>query len=150
LVAERKQVLKVAAAARDDDDVDLRVRVKRLDGAHHLARGPVALHARVADAELDRGPAELRVAEHILLGIRALAGQEADAAGEAWQPLLALGCEEPLIRELPTQPLELLEEIAEADVAQVVPLHRERAALRPPVGLHGRDDAVGLLELLLE
>lgn len=95
-VAEDEQVLEVAAAASDDDDVDLGILVEHPDGARDLAGGPVALHRRVHDAEPDARPAQLGVPEHVLLGVRVLAGDEADAAGEERQAALAVGVEEAL------------------------------------------------------
>ncbi len=71
-------------------------------------------------------------------------------AGRNGQRLLAVGVEEPLRRELPAQPLEPFEQIAESDVAHGQHLHRERAALDPELGLRQGDDVVALLELLAE
>mgnify|MGYP006373298185 CR=1 FL=1 len=42
---------------------------------------PVTLHRGVNDAELHRGPAQLRVAQHILLRVAVLTGHESDAPG---------------------------------------------------------------------
>ena len=58
--------------------------------------------------------------------------------------------EQALLGELAPQPLEPLEQVAEADVPQLEDLHREGAALEPVVRLDQRDDAVALLELLGE
>ncbi len=129
LVAEDEEVLEVAAAAGDDDDVHLRVGVELADGGGDLGGGPVALHGGVANPELHRRPAQLGVAQHVLLGVRVLAGDQADAAGQEGQRHLAVEGEQPLLGELASQPLEPLEQVAESDVPQLVDLHRE--ACRP-------------------
>ena len=64
-----EQVLEVAAAAGDDDDLDLGVGVEALDGRDDLGHRAVALHGGVRDAELDRRPAQPRVAQDVLLGV---------------------------------------------------------------------------------
>ncbi len=73
LVAEHQQVLEVAAAAGDDDDVDFGIGVQLGDRTRNVAGRAVALHLRVAYPELHGRPAELGVAQHILLGVRVLA-----------------------------------------------------------------------------
>ncbi len=66
------------------------------------------------------------------------------------QALLAVGGEQPLVGEFAAQRFEFREQIADADMTDVVDLHREGAALGPPLRLHEGDDAVALAELLLE
>ena len=151
LVAEHQQVLEVAAAAGDDDHVDLRVGIELADGGRHLARGAVALHRGVLHPERHLRPAQLGVAQHVLLGIRVLAGDETDALGEERQRLLAVGVEQPLgTQSVCLQPLELGEQVADAGMPQIGGHHREGAAAHPVVGLHERHHPVALGELLGE
>jgi hypothetical protein len=145
LVAEPQQVLEVAAAAGDDDHLDGRVGVEPADRGDDLGRRAVALHRRVGGAELDCGPAEACVAQDVLLGVAVARRDEADHRGQEREPLLARGFEEALGGELPAQPLEPLEEVAEADVLHVVDLHRERAAPDPPARLGEQHRVVACL-----
>jgi hypothetical protein len=150
LVAETQQVLEVAATPGDDDDLDRRIGVESLDGGNHFGRGAIALHRGVHDAELDRGPAEPGVADHVVLGVAVFARDEPDDPGQERQRALATGIEEPLGGELRPQSLESLEQVAESDMLQLEHLHGERPALDPPVRLHQRDHVVAGLELLVE
>src|SRR5690606_29882902 len=109
-----------------------------------------ALHGRVAHPEGDLGPAQLGVAQHVLLGVRVLAGDEADALRQERQGLLALGVEQALLAQRALQPLELGEQVAEARVTQLGGDHREGSAAHPVVGLDARDHPVALRELFGE
>ena len=146
-IAEGEQVLKVAAAAGDDDHVDLGISVETRDGAGDLADGAIALHSGVNDPKVDGRPAQLGVANDVFLGVGIFSGHEADAVRQKRQPLLAGGVEQTLARKLFAQPFEPFQQVAEPDVAHFEGLHGERAALDPEVGLDQRDDAVTRLEV---
>ncbi len=110
-------------------------------------RRPVALHGGVHHAEPHLRPAQLGVAEHVFLGVGVRAGDQPDGVRQEREALLALGREQALGRQLRAQPLEPLQEVAEADVAHVGDLHGEAAALDPVVGLDRGDHPVALLEV---
>jgi hypothetical protein len=129
LVGERQQVLHRPAAARDHDDVDLRVAVEPAERGDDLGGGAGALHGGVHHPELDRRPAAPGHLQHVALRGRAAAGDQADAAGEERQRPLALLGEEPLGREQLATPLDAREQLAEPDHADVAGAQRERAAV---------------------
>jgi hypothetical protein len=85
-----------AAAARDDDDVDLGIRVELPQCGLHLAGNAIALHRGVHHAEAHRRPAQLGIAQHVFLGVAVFARDEADAAGKEGQALFAGVGEQPL------------------------------------------------------
>ena len=86
-----EQVLRVAAAAGDDDHVDVRVGIQRLERPDRLGDAAVALHGGVGRAEPHLRPAQLGVVADVLLGIGLLAGDQADDVGEERERLLAGG-----------------------------------------------------------
>jgi hypothetical protein len=148
LVAPRQEIFERAAAARDHDDVDL-----RLGGERGEARGDRpgrrgALHRRLGDEHPGRGKARGDGGEEVAAGGGVGAGQEPDAPREDRERPLALGREEPLGGELGLQPLDAGEEGAEADRLDRERAQAERPAgreeLGPPVDVDGR--AVGQVE----
>ena len=147
LVAEAEQVLEVTAPARDDDHIDVGVGIQFGKCRKHLGDEAIALHRRVAHLELDAWPAQLGVAQHVFLCVAVLAGDEADALGEEGEPLLARIVEEPLAPQLGAETLELLEQVAETDVAHARDHKAEVAALHPIFGLDARDHAVAPFEV---
>ena len=107
LVAEAEQRLRVAAAAGDDDHIDGGVGIELLEGGHHLGDAALALDGRMDRAELHLRPAQLRIAQHVFLGVGVRARDETDAGREERERLLAGVLEQALLLELPTQALEL-------------------------------------------
>ena len=134
LVGERQQVLDRAAAAGDDDDVDLGVALQPGERLHHLGGGALALHGGVGDLEGDVRPAAPGVVEHVALGGRLRRGDQPDAVGQERQRPLQLAGEQPLGREQLPAPLEPGQQLAEADHPDLADRERERAA----VGVVGR------------
>ena len=114
LVAEPQQGLRVAAAPRDDDDVDLGIGIEPLERREHLRHAALALHRRIGRAEEHLRPAQLGVAMDVALGVAALAGDEADQVGQERQRLLARVVEQALRAQLRAQALQALELVAEA------------------------------------
>ena len=140
LVAERQQVLEAAAAAGEDDDVDLGLRADRAQRLRDGRRRPRALHERLGDEHSRRREAGLDGDDDVSLGGGVVPGHEADPARDARQRPLALGREQPFRRELLLQPLERGQVLAQAEA-----LDRERPQpqlalrleqLRPPVDVH--------------
>ena len=121
LVAEREQVLEAAAAAREHDHVDLRLGAHRLQRRHDRERRPRALDERLRDDDPRRREARLDVRDHVPLRRGVVARDEADPARQPRERALALGREQALVGELPLQPLERREVLAEAEA-----LDRER------------------------
>ena len=130
LVGERQQVLERAAAAGDDDDVDLGVGVEPLQRGGDLGHGVRALHRHLLDAEPHRRPAPAAVLDDVLLGGRRPAADDADDAGQERQRPLAVGGEQALGGEHRAQLLEPGEQLADADLADLVGGQRQRAARR--------------------
>ena len=140
LVAERQQVLEAAAAAREDDDVDLGLRADRAQRLGDGRRRPRALHERLGDEQSRRREAGLDGDDDVSLGGGVVPGHEADPARDARQRPLALGREQPFRRQLLLEPLERGQVLAEAEA-----LDRQRPQpqlalrleqLRPPVHVH--------------
>ncbi len=112
-----------------------------------LGDAAIALHRGVRGAEPHLRPPQLGVAAHVLLGIRFLAGDEADDVREEGDPLLARRVEQPLGAKLSAKALEPLQLIAESDVAHRRDAEGEVAGLDEVVGLHAGDDVVADLEV---
>ena len=93
LVVEGPQIGHRAAAAADDDDVD--VRRQALDGGDDLRRRLRALHRAVGDQEV-HPPAPAGDAQDVVQRGAARRGGEADDARKARQRSLARGVEQPL------------------------------------------------------
>ena len=70
LVGEADQILECAAAARDDDHVDLRIGVEAPDRGDDVGRTLRALHVRVHDLETHGRPAQVHVRDHVAFGAR--------------------------------------------------------------------------------
>src|SRR5699024_7104610 len=106
LVREGQQVLERAAAAGDDDDVDLVEIVQLSQRRGDLPHRSVALHRDLADRETHRRPAAAGVDRHVPLRGGLPTADQPDRARQEGQRLLAGGGEQPLGRE---HPFELLE-----------------------------------------
>ena len=146
LVGERQQVLDRAAAPGDHDHVDVGVVVEPLQRRDHLARrraGPASWRARPRTST----PGQRRVAlsRTSLLGGRPGRGDQADAGGQERQRPLQRGVEQPLGGQQLPAPLELGEQLAEADHPDLAGVERERAAVGV-VGRLGVDDDAGALD----
>ena len=114
LVGEGEQVLDGAAAARDDDDVDVRVPLEPVERLHHLGGRPRALHRGVGHLELHGRPAAPGVLQDVALGRAVGRGDQADAAGQEGQVALELGGEEALGGQQLASALEPGQQLAEA------------------------------------
>ena len=135
LVAEAEEGLRVAAAAGDDDHVDVGVGVQRAIAAAIVSgtqRSPCTAAYVVRKRTCGQRSSALRWTS--FSASDCLAGDQADAVREERQRLLAGGVEEALGAQLRAQPLELLELVAEPDVAH-------GRARRSVAGL---DEVVGL------
>jgi hypothetical protein len=115
LVAERQEVFEAAAAASQDDDVDLRGGAELLERFDHRHRGAWPLdvglrdkHARGREAAGDRG-------DDVAFRRRVVSGQEPDPARQARQRTLALRVEETFGAELALESLEGSEVVAQAE-----------------------------------
>ena len=149
LVAEREQVLEAAAAAREDDHVDVRLLGERAERVDDPERGPRALDVRLGDENVRRGKPALDRRDDVLLRGCVVAGDETDPPREQRQRPLALVREEPFRGERRLQPLERGEMRAEAEAldrqrpqAQVAALLEQLRASEDVNAL-----AVGELEL---
>jgi hypothetical protein len=76
------------------------------------------------------------ITQHVFLGVRVFAGNEANATGKEGQGHLAVGIEQALFRQLGTQTLELLEKITQTHAAQFEDVEPQVAVLFPEVDLH--------------
>ena len=115
LVAEREEILEAAAAAGEDDDVDLG---RVADLAERLGdRGGGARALDVGLGDEDPGGREARGdrGQHVSLRRGVVARDEPDASRKARQRPLALGREEAFGCELALQALESGEMVAEAE-----------------------------------
>jgi hypothetical protein len=147
LVAEREQVLEVAAAAREDDDVDARLSAYGLERLDDRPGGARALDVRLGDDHASRREARGDRRQDVPLGGGVVARDEADPAREARQRPLPARLEQPLRGEPLLQPLECREVVAEPE-----PLDRERAQAElslplPELGPSVDVDALAVLEL---
>ena len=141
LVAEPEQVLEGAAAARDDDDVDVVETVEFAQGAADGGDAVGALDGNVADLEVGGRPAASRVLDDVVLGCALAAGDEPDDAGQERQRPFAVGGEQALCGERALELFEAQEQFALADGPHRAALHHEAAALRPERRFGVHDDA---------
>ncbi|GMA86097.1 hypothetical protein GCM10025868_13470 [Angustibacter aerolatus] len=118
LVAERQQVLERAAAAGDDDHVDVRVAVELLQRRCHLGHGVRSLDGDLSHGEADGRPPAAGVLDDVALGGAGPAADQADHLGQERQRALAVGGEQALGGQ---HPLEVLDA-------------GEQARRRPPGG----------------
>lgn len=144
LFREGKQVFDGAAAAGDDNHVDVRVCVEDLQRADDGADSFGALDRGVFHAELDVWPAALGHGEDVALCMGAARGNKTDLVRQIGQRLLAGGIEEPLTGELLAEHLDARQEVAQADLPDVVDHDGKLAAALVEVGLAVDDDAVAL------
>ena len=125
LVVERRQVRNAAAAARDDDHVNLRDVVERHDRPDQRRRRIHPLHDRGAEDDPGGGESLPHAAEHVVEGVGGIAAHQPDLAREARQwPAWAV--HEPLALEPLDDRLAPAQQLALADV------HRIRAQQRQP------------------
>src|SRR5205823_11683963 len=107
LVAEREQVLEAPAAAREDDDVDVRSRAELLERVDDRLRGKRSLHVGLGDKHLrGRKPGRDRC-QDVPLGRRIAPGDKAHATGTTGQRTLTLGRERAPAGEFALHPLAL-------------------------------------------
>ena len=106
LVAEGEEVLEAAAAAGEDDHVDVRVLAERADRGHDLGRRARALHVGLRDEDRCRREARPDRRDDVALRRRVVPGHDADPARQERQRALALVGEETLGREGRLQLLE--------------------------------------------
>jgi hypothetical protein len=137
LVAERQKILEGAAAAGEHDDVDLRGATELLERFDERARSARALHVGLGYEQPRRREARGDRRDDVALRRRIVAGEEADAARDARERALALGCEEALVRELALEPFERGEVVAEPEA-----LDRERSEAEVGAGLEELGTAV--------
>src|SRR5699024_2926130 len=114
---EGQEVLHAAAAAGDDDDVDLRVLIELGEVPHHTGDRIGALHGAVADLELRGRPPQVHTAHDVLLRSRVTAGDETDAIRQERQTQLPARVEETLCRQLLLQTFESGEQFAQPHCA---------------------------------
>ena len=146
LVAEGQEVLEGAAAAGDHDDVHLGHGVELAQRLGHGAHRAGALDRDLPHLEVHGRPAQGRVADDVLLGVRVAPRDEADPAGEQGQGLLPGGVEEPLLGEGAPQPLEPLQQVAQAHRADAAAQHGQPAGLGPEVRFELSDHPHPLLQ----
>ena len=143
LIAERPQVGDRAAAARNDDHIDLTGRGQVGDGRADRGRGPLVLHRRVAPHDPAVPGAALESREEIAPCGAALGRDHADRARKQRQRELLLRLEQPLRGELAPQAVELHQQVALAGEPQVDDTEREAGrsvrATRVVVGPAGGD-----------
>ena len=115
LVAEREQVLEAAAAAGENDDVDLRVLGQGRERGHDRFRRASSLHARLADDDLHGREARCDRGDEVATGSSVGPGEDPDGAWDAREPALPLRREQALGCELPLEQLERDQVSADAD-----------------------------------
>ena len=128
LVGEGQQVLDAAAAAGQHDHVDRGVLVEYAQRVDHLAHRARTLHRHVDHPELDRWPAPARVGQDVPLGRAGPASDQSDPAGQERRPALARRVEQALRGEQLLQPFQSGQQLAEADLPDLVGAQAQRAA----------------------
>ena len=124
LVAEGEQILEAAAAAGQDDHVDVLVFAEGADRGHDLGGRARALNVGLRDEDRGRWEAGPDRRHDVALRSRVVAGHDADAPRQQWQRALAGVGEEALGGKGRLQPLERGEVGADAET-----LDRQRAEL---------------------
>ena len=147
LVAEREEVLEAPAAAREDDDVDLRRLRDRAQRVGDRGRGARALDVRLGDEQAGGRKARGDGGEHVLLRGGVVAGDEPDTSREARQGSLAAGVEEPFRGEFLLQPLECRQVVAEAEALDREGSQPEVAAGLEQLGTPVDVDALAVREV---
>ena len=133
LIGERQQVFDAAAAAGDDDHVDLRVAVQVAQRLDDLGDRVGSLHDRVAHVESHCRPATRGDGHHVTLGGRGPAGDQPDGAGQERERPLEPRIEQPFGVQQLAQPLDAGEQLADTDGANLVDPQRERPAANEEV-----------------
>jgi hypothetical protein len=128
-VRERQEVLDAAAAAGDDDQVDVGVGVEPAQCVHHVGDRGGSLRRHVLDPERDRGEPAAGVLDDVALGRTGPAGDQADPLRQEGQWTLAVGGEESLGGEQAAQALQLGQQFAQADLPDLGGPQAQRAAL---------------------
>ena len=145
LVAERQEVLDPAAAAGDDDDVDLGMGVELGERGGHLGHGGGALHGDLADLEAGGRPAAPGVLDDVPLRGAGPATDQPHPSGQEGQRPLAVAVEQALLRQVPLEVLEPGEQLADADRPDLPGVEHQRAPLGPEgrLGLQHDPRALG-------
>ncbi|MNT57809.1 hypothetical protein D3C72_1952110 [compost metagenome] len=111
---ERPQVLDAAAAAADDQQLDLLAQVGRIDGGGDLCRGAVALYRRRVQDQRDAGHAPAQGGDHVAQRGGGRRGDDADGGGVAGQRFFVAIVEQSFRRQFRLQLFEGLVQAAEA------------------------------------
>ena len=114
LVIEAPQVFQAAAAARQQDHVDLSEGVQPLDGLDDLGRGVFALDGRRAEHDLDHREAPPQHVLNVLKGRGGRRRHDSDPAREGRDRALQLRREEALGLQPGLEQLELAVQLADA------------------------------------
>ena len=134
-VVEAPQILDRAAAARDDDRVEVITLIQSLQRGDDLGRSIIALHGRRREHHPQQRPAAANDVEHVLQGRAGGRGDNADGVHDRRERAFPIGFKEALGLQLRLEPLELLIEIAHArrldrvDVELIRALHFVHADL---------------------
>ncbi len=118
-VGEREQVLDAAAAARDDDHIDVGVGVEPLQGRDDLGNRIRSLHGHLLDGELRGRPAPVGDLLHVVACGRVTSADQPDHGGQERQRALAFRGEQAFRGQRTAQPFEPGEEFADADGADL-------------------------------
>jgi hypothetical protein len=106
LVAEGQEVLEAAAAAGDDDDIELRHVAEAAQSLHDRGCGARALDVSLGHDDMCRWKPRLNPRQDVPLRGRVVAGDEPDLARPDGQCPLALGREQPFRCQLSLQSLQ--------------------------------------------
>ena len=115
LVAERQQLFNRAAAAGDDDDVDLGSGIEIAQRLADLGDGRGALHRHLANVESDGGPAPFGVFHHVTRSSAVATCDESDHPGQEWQRPFAARIEQALRCQPGLEDLDPGQQIADTD-----------------------------------
>lgn len=140
-VAERQEVFEGAAAARDDDHVDVVDLVEFADGTADLLHRVGALDGDLPNLEACCGPSSASVLDDVVLCGTRSAGDQPDAAGEERKGLLAVAVEDAFGRERSLELLETEQQFALADGTHDATLEHELATFRPERRFRVDDDS---------
>ena len=147
LVAERKEVFEAAAAAGEDDDVDLVCVADLAERLGDRGCGTRALDVGLGDEDPSRRKARGDRGQHVSLGRGVVSRDEPDASRKARKRPFPLGREEAFVGELPLQALESGEMVAEAEALDRQGLEAKVSASREQLGTPEDVDALSVREL---
>ena len=111
-VAEGQEILEAAAAAGDDDDVELRHLAEAAQRVYDRARGARALDVGLGHDDMCRWKPGLDPGQDIALRGRVVASDEPDLTRPDGQCPLPLGREQAFRRQLPLQALQCRQVVA--------------------------------------